>query len=489
MTEFTRTGSIIPPGAPRPGPIDRMLWPFADVRAREGVNVLLLTLGVFLLLLSYYIIKVVREPLILATGGAELKSYTAAGQALLLLFVVPAYGAFASRVNRGWLMMGVTAFFAANLVVFYLLARANVPGLGVVFFVWVGIFSLMVIAQFWSFANDLHTPAQGKRLFGVVGFGQTIGAILGGVVAKLLIDRLGVESLMLVAAGVLVLYGFVVLAVHQRSRRAALEGGPSGSAGEALDRKGGFELVLRDRYLLLIGVLLLLLNIVNSTGEYLLGRVVSDEATRMIAAGANGAQPAAEYRAGFIGGFYAEYFTWVNTAAAILQLFFVSRIMQRFGVRVALFVLPIVAFGAYGILAFAPLLPLIRAAKVSENSLDYSLHNTARHALFLPTSREAKYKAKAAIDTLFVRAGDMISAGIVFAGGLLSLGLRDFALVNLVLILAWLLVVVALARRHRALTATSEAEPPRAAAAVAAVAAGVASAARPRLEPGGSDHG
>lgn len=450
--------------AARRGALDRLLLPFADVRAGEGADVVLLTIGVFLLLLSYYVIKVVREPLILVTGGAELKSYTSAGQAVLLLFLVPAYGAFASRVNRERLMLGVTLFFVANLLVFYALASAKLPGVGVAFFVWVGIFSLMVIAQFWSFANDVYTPEQGKRLFGVLGVGQTVGAILGGVVARLLIGRLGVNSLMLVAAGLLALYGLVTVVVNRRRLRAAARpagtGSGGGDTGAALDRRGGFELVLRDRYLLLIGVLLLLLNFVNTNGEYLLGRVVSEHASRLVAEGANGALSPDAFRGRFIGGFYAEYFTWVNLLAALVQLFLVSRILQRFGVRAALVVLPVVAFGGYALLAFAPLLPLIRVAKIGENSLDYSLNNTARQALFLPTSREAKYKAKAAVDTVFVRSGDLLSAALVFAGGLLSLALRDFALVNLGLIAAWLLVVLALSRRHRALTAAAAAGGP-----------------------------
>src|SRR5678809_1459652 len=103
--------------------LDRALGPFAEVHGGEGATALLLMLCVFLLLTAYYIIKTVREPLILAGGGAEVKSYTAAGQALLLLFLVPAYGAFASRVDRMKLITGVTLFFASNLGVFYLLAQ------------------------------------------------------------------------------------------------------------------------------------------------------------------------------------------------------------------------------------------------------------------------------------------------------------------------------------------------------------------------------
>jgi len=136
---------------------------------------------------------------------------------------------------------------------------------------------------------------------------------------------------------------------------------------------------------------------------------------------------------------------------ALIQLFLVSRIMRYFGVQIALYVLPVVALGAYAIVAFTPLLALIRAAKISENSLDYSLNNTARQALFLPTSREAKYKAKAAIDTLFVRAGDLSSAALVFVGTHLAFQTRGFAISNMVVISVWLVIVTALGRHYKRL--------------------------------------
>jgi len=423
-----------------------VLRPFAFLQAGEGTNAVLLMLAVFLLLTAYYVLKVVREPLILSAGGAELKSYTSAAQAVLLLFLVPAYGAIANRVNRIRLIGIVTLFFIANLLVFYLLAVAETPGLGAAFFVWVGIFNLMIIAQFWSFANDVYTPEQGRRLFAILGFGQTLGAATGGFISKALIGQLHVYQLMLVAAAMLGAYLLLILVVHRRTQRVARD---ATATAPMIDRRGGFALVARDRYLLLIAMLLLLLNFVNTNGEYILGRVVTGEAARLASAGMTDGMTADDFVQQFIGSFYADYFTWVATVTAVIQIFLVGRFLRRFGVRVALYVLPVVALGAYGILAFVPVLALIRMAKISENSLDYSLNNTARHALFLPTSREAKYKAKAAIDTLFVRAGDLSSAGLVFVGTLLALQPRDFAVVNMALILAWLLIVVGIGRRHR----------------------------------------
>ncbi len=166
----------------RAGPLDRALRLFTDVRAGEAGTALLLTLNIFLLLTAYYIIKPVREALILSGEGAEVKSYAAAGQALLLLGLVPAYGLLADRLPRRGLLNAVTAFFVLCLIGFYGLTKANVP-VGVIFFLWVGIFNLMIVAQFWSFANDLYTKEQGERLFVIVAFGMSLGAVMGSLLA------------------------------------------------------------------------------------------------------------------------------------------------------------------------------------------------------------------------------------------------------------------------------------------------------------------
>jgi AAA family ATP:ADP antiporter len=435
------------PSRLRAGVLEKILSPFTVLRPGEGANALLLTLAIFLLLTAYYILKVVREPLILAAGGAELKSYTSAAQAVLLVFLIPVYSAVANRVSRVRFITIVGLFFIANLIVFYAMAVANTPGLGVAYFIWVGIFNLLIIAHFWSFANDVYTPEQGKRLFAIIGFGQTLGAALGGVISKTLIGTLRVHELMLIAAAVLLGYILIVRIVNRRLH-AHTPAGAVPAETPMQDRRGGFAIVARDRYLLLIGLLLLVLNLVNTNGEYILGRVVTGEADRLVASGAAGGGSSEEFTKQFIGKFYADYFTWVSVLTAVIQIVFVARIMRSVGVRAALFVLPLVALGAYGIIAFIPLLALIRAAKVAENSLDYSLNNTVRQALFLPTSRAAKYKAKAAIDTLFVRAGDLTSAGLVFLGTLVALQPRDFAIINMGLILVWLGIVVGIGRRY-----------------------------------------
>jgi AAA family ATP:ADP antiporter len=437
------------PAAARPDPLARLLRPFADVRAGEGATALLLMLNVFLLLGAYYLIKTMREPLILAGGGAEVKSYAAAGQALMLLGLVPLYGALAGRVDRVRLVTRVTLFFASNLVIFYVLALAKTPYLGVAFFLWVGIFNMMIVAQFWSFANDVYTPEQGKRLFAIVGVGSTTGAIFGAWAAKPLIMAFGVYPLALVAAGVLLLCIVLTRVVAARERTAhAARGAPVAEAAP-LGGPNGFALVFADRYLLLIALLMVVLNVVNTNGEYLLGKTVTLEAARRVAAGAAAGGDPGEWTRRFIGGFYADFFGWVNLLSAGVQLLLVSRIMKWWGVRGALFVLPVIAFSGYGVFAVAPVLGAVRVIKIAENGTDYSLQNTARQALWLPTSREAKYKAKAAIDSFFVRMGDVLSSGFVFAGAQMALVPQRFAAINLVLVAIWLTLVLLIAHEHQ----------------------------------------
>src|SRR5207249_415963 len=162
----------------------------------------------------------------------------------------------------------------------------------------------------------------------------------------------------------------------------------------------------------------------------ILGRTVAGAAEAAVAGGTAGGLSVSDY----IGEFYSKFFFAVNLLGLVFQLFLVSRLLKYFGVKLGVIVLPLIAFSGYAILAFAPILALVRVVKIAENATDYSLQNTVRNVLFLPTSRDQKYKAKQAIDSFFVRAGDVLSAGLVFVGTtMLGLGVMGFARVNLVL--------------------------------------------------------
>jgi len=441
---------VLPPAPVHPERqfTDRLLSLFTEVHSGEGIGALLLAANVFLLLEAYYILKTVREALVLSEGGAEAKAYSSAAQAALLLLIIPAYGRLASKVNRDRLINLVTIFFVSHLVVFYILGRAGVP-LGVPFFLWVGIFNLLVIAQFWALANDLYNKDQGTRLLPVVGIGSSLGAWLGSVNARQLFPLFGTYGLMLVAGGLLLASLGVNRLVNHFPSAFCKVGHPAGE--KPLGREGALRLILNSRYLFWIAMLMVVLNVVNTTGEFILSKLVVENADRLIASGA----ASIENKAEIIGTFYGSFFGWVNLVGMLVQLFLVSRIFKYIGVRGALFFLPVIAFASYGLVTLLPLLGLVRIAKVMENSTDYSIQNTARQALFLPTSREAKYKAKAAIDSFFWRAGDVLAATLVFIGVQFGFGVQHYAAVNMACALIWIVIVMVIVREHKKLSAAA----------------------------------
>jgi AAA family ATP:ADP antiporter len=425
--------------------LERGLSLFTDVRAGEGGTALLLAANVFYLLAFYSVLKIVRDALILTESGAVAASYAAAGQALLLLLFVPAYGAFASRVNRVWLICGVTTFFASHLLVFYLIGSAGIR-VGIAFYLWVGVFNMVAVAQFWAFANDVYSTERGKRLFPIIGVGATLGAVAGSAFASVVFGGFGPYSLMILAAvGLLVPVGLTIWV--NRREQAIGRDVPRAAAEQPLAGPGGFQLVLKDRYLLLIALLIVVFSLVNTLGGFMLNTLIKDVAASRVASGQTGGLSEGT----LIGVMVGTIQTWVNLVAFLLQAFVVSRIFKYIGVRGALFILPLIALGGYTAVALLPLFAVFRVTKVLENSVDYSVHNTTRHALFLPTSREAKYKAKQAIDSFFVRTGDLLQAIVVFVGVSLAFDIRAFALVNLSLVVLWLWIAFAIAREHRKL--------------------------------------
>ena len=441
LLPFSRRG-----GSNRLRPSGSWLSAVADVRPGEAGMALTLALTVFLLLTAYYLLKVAREPLILLGGGAEVKAYAAAGQAVLLIAVLKGYDALATRMGRMALLAVVLGFFAANLVLFSLAVRAGLA-VGVPFYLWVGIFSVTVLASFWSFANDVYRPEQGKRLFAILGAGSSLGAVAGAGLGRALARLLGPGELMLCAAGLLMVCLGLFAWVNGRLDSVQGDAGAESSAGPLGD-ESGLQLLLRDRYLLLIGVLSLLRNWVNSTGEYVLDRTLVASAPQLAAAAGMSATR-------YISEFKAEYFGAVNVLGVLCQLFVASRVIRHLGVGRALLVLPVVALGGNLFMACLPVLALVRGAKVVENGVDYSLQNTAGNALYLVTSREAKYKAKAFIDAFLMRAGDALAAGAIWAGSHLGWSTRVFTRVDLVLCVVWIGVALMIHRRYLGLSGST----------------------------------
>jgi AAA family ATP:ADP antiporter len=458
------------PDPTQPSWVERALRIVTDVRAGEGPLALVLAANIFLLLTAYYVIKPVREALVLAlASGAEYKSYMSAVIAVALLGLVPMYGKLVDRLPRLKLVVGVTLFFASHLVLFFLVSQFEAlrSHLGLVFYFWVGIFNMMVVAQLWSFANDLYTSEQGKRLFPLVALGASLGAALGSKIADWLVDPVGVYGLLLVAAGLLLACAglFVVaerLAVALRERSVVQAADVAAAADAPKSKKsaaGGFGLVLKSPYLLAIALLALILNFANSNGEYILGKLVKAAAEEAVQNGTL----APDQISAFIGHKYADFFFYVNVLGVFMQAVVVSRVVKHAGLGAALLVLPLISLSAGVATLILPVLIVVQIGKTLENATDYSLNNTARQMLWLPTSPATKYKAKQAVDTFFVRLGDVSSALLVYAGAsFFAWSVRGFALANVVLGALWVVLALRIIAQHRRLEDSSKVQPDKA---------------------------
>ncbi len=445
-----------------PGFIYKILRIFTVIHPGEGLTAFLLTLNVFLLFLAYYIIKPVRDALMLDSWPAEVKSYLSAAIAVSLIFVVKIFSAIASRFPRQKLITWVTLFFISNLVIFYILYLAGVgPGvMGIIFFIWAGIFNLIVVAQFWGFANDIYTEEEGKRLFPIVAFGATFGGFAGGKITEWLVVSLGRFQLMLAAGGFLGICILMTWIIHKREvKRAEIKAAKIREEQEdkkekvqekPLGREGAFRLVFKSHYLLYLAFFVLLLNFINTNGVYMLDTVAKSAAAKAMETGTAGALNQGQYLTTFFAGFYNIQ----NLFAMFVQLFVVSRVFKWFGVRTALFILPALALGGYFFISFGASLLLVKWVKALENGMDYSLMNTTRHSLFLITTREEKYKAQAVTKTFFHRSGDVLSAALVFLGTTyLAFRVENFATVTFVLVLVWVFLGILIAKEHKKLSA------------------------------------
>ncbi len=426
---------------------ERFLSLVTRVRPGEGRAAFLFFLHGFLLLSSYQVVKALREAFMLTRFSAETRAYAVAVTALVLMFIVPLYASVRRHLDGARLLRAVTIFFVVTMPMFAALAYSGVS-IAFPFYVWVSIYGVMVVSQMWAFAADSFNVKSGQRLFVVIMLGANLGALVGAKFTQLAVAALSPTGLMILATGIL----GATLFLASPERAAVPQGSRAISAehGKPVPRLlGGIGLVLRDRYLLLIALLVMLLNWVNSTGEFILADYVKADAAGRIAASGGALDMST-----LITAFYGDFQFWVTLVSLGIQLFLVSRIFQVVGVRGALLIHPLIVAVGYGLLALAPLLggfvpifTMIRWIKIAENGVDYSLMNTTRQALFLPVDRDAKYDGKTAIDTFFWRFGDLIQALAVYVGlNLLHWQAPQFALLNLLLALAWIALAVAIGR-------------------------------------------
>jgi AAA family ATP:ADP antiporter len=428
---------------------DRFLSLFTTLRPHEGRAAVLLAWQAFVIMAAYYMLKVIREPLILADGSAELKAYTNAIQAALLMVIVPIFARVYHRLGhdgaKHHMMSRLMLFFISNLL---LLAVAYGLGwaIGIVYYVWLGIFSVMVLALFWAFSADLYNVRSGQRIFPVIAAAGSGGALLGARVAGYWDPLVGHDGVMYTAALMLLIPWWLSGKVEAKI--------PPGSESFVVDEfhedppaiTEGFMVVFRSYYLTMIALFIIVMNLINTNGEYIVASFVTQEADRLLAAG-----QLLVTRDVYMTQFYSSYNTWFTLIGFLIQLFLVSRIFDKIGVRGAILVLPVLMMINYSLMFLFPVLAVARYAMIAENSTSYSLQNTIRQTLFLPVRREEKYVGKNCIDTFFYRFGDVLSALAIYLGSsVIGFGLSGFVVTNgvLALVLFWFSWIIG--RRNKA---------------------------------------
>jgi len=401
----------------------REFW--VDMKDEDGKATVRFAMRLFLILLAYYLMKPVREELILDGGSAQIRSYALAGQATLLLFLVPFYSRIIKRLHGDKLFHIVTLFLAANIGLFYFMGSAGMD-IGVPFFIWLGIFSVVQISQFWTMVSDYHNVDKGKKLTSYIAIGGSLGAMIGAMIAKTLYHDLGAYGLMVVAIVMLVV-AVLIPGAKGELRKDHHDTSDDESIKHLL---GGLKRVMDVPYLRWIAVSVVLLNLINSTGEFILADFVTAEKS--------GAE---------IGEFYSSFYLYVNIATLILQAFMVRPLFRVIGVGGALISLAAINLFMYlSVLAF-PVLAWFAIVKMADNSIDYSVANTTKQVLFLPLDRFTRYEGMLAINTFFTRFGDLIQGGVIFLViSVLSLSTMVLVGTNIALCLLWLLATMKVSR-------------------------------------------
>lgn len=403
------------------------------------------TVWFFCILLGYMVVRPLREMMASLAGTTGLQGLMLATFAALLV-IVPLYGMLAARVPRRWLVRIVFHCFAACLFGFFVLLQLDDKHLPAwspyVFFVWVNVYALFATSVFWSVLADICSNRQGKRLFGPIAAGGTLGAITGSLVTSQLASHFSTAELLLlpiatIEVGLYCAWRLEKQAIRVRSREpviVATEKDVSIAAGHPL---AGLTLILKSPYLALICVFLFLVQACGTQLYFqqmeIVDRTIETKAER------------------------TQLFAYVDLGAQLLtlllQLTCSSAILRRMGVSVALVILPLIYLSSFVALAIEPSLAVMVIAIIATRSGSYGITVPAREVLFTVVSREEKYKSKSFIDTVLLRGSDAVAGLLVGRMRLLEFTFSTLNLLIVPVTLLWALVAWRLGNRQVKLAA------------------------------------
>jgi AAA family ATP:ADP antiporter len=431
------------------GIVYRLLRRVIDVRPEEIRVLFWCWLYIFAVLSSYYIMRPIRDEMGVA-GGVNNLQWLFTGTLVGMVVLNLPFAYLVKTLPRRRFIPLTYRFFALNIILFgallYLADAAQTVWVGRAFFIWVSVYNLFVVSIFWQMNVDLFSPEQGKRLFGFIAAGATLGAIAGSALTAALARFVSPIVLLLGAA---VLLELAVFAVGRLSRLSPALARQPGSGSEARGDEqpiggsviAGITHALRSPYLVNVSLFILLFAISSTFLYFEQAGIVSHSFTD------RGAQTA----------FFATIDLLVNTLTLVVQLFFTGRILVLLGVALALGLLPVLTLIGFGALAFAPTLSAITVFQVLRRAGDYAIARPTREVLFTVIPREDRYKAKSLIDTFVYRLGDQLGAWGVAGLRALGAGAAELALVAIPIALLWLVNALWLGRRQEARAAAQAA--------------------------------
>ena len=435
--------------APRSGTPDwvyRVLGHFIEVRPEEISVVGWCWVYIFSVMSSYYIMRPIRDQAGVAGGVNNLKWLFLGTLIGMLLLNLP-FAYLVKKLPRTRFIPITYHFFVANIVVFAAIFHwsnaQETIWVGRIFFIWVSVYNLFVVSVFWQMNVDLFSSEQGKRLFGLIAAGATIGAITGSSVTASLARYVSPIFLLLGAAALLEIAVFSVGRLSRlsptlhRQPAAGSEEAPIGGSVFA-----GIVHAFRSRYLVNVSVFILLFAVTATFLYYQQAGIVKGSF------GDRGAQTA----------FFATVDLLVNILTLAVQLFLTGRIVLLFGVALALGFLPALTIIGFGALALLPTIAVVAIFQVLRRAGDYAIARPTREVLFTVVPREDRYKTKSFIDTVVYRTGDQLGIWSASLLSTLGLGTTGVALVAIPIAALWLLNALWLGRRQDLLAAEQEAD-------------------------------
>ena len=393
----------------------------------------------FCVLSAYYILRSVRETMAVE-GGVHNIPWLFSGTFVVMLIVTPIFGWVASRFPRKHFLPAVYYFFVANILLFWAGFTYAIGNdfdfiwIGRAFFVWLSVFNLFVVSVFWSFMADIFTHEQGRRLFGVITAGGSVGALLGPLATSILVVPIGFHNLLPISAVLLLFSVFCIAKLrHWVETRSSGEITESVASAKPLGGNafGGISHVAKSKYLSAIAVASIIASLMGTALYMFMAELVgdafasTDERTRI----------------------FALIDAATSTLAMIAQLLIVRRVIGRFGIGITLTLLPLISLVGFALLAVNPVFAVVAILQLVRRSLGFGLTKPTNDMLYSVVIPEEKYKAKNFIETAVYRGGDLIGTWTVRL--LSGLGISGISLVMLPFAIIWALIGLWLGRDYR----------------------------------------